>query len=177
MRLLEVLPLEKLHRPFDAKKCKEKEDFSYFSLMRDVEAVAAINELTRNKLAQNEFLMITVMGGSTYLESGTNLNYLKPLAFFRSAFNCGAEDNKAECLSNILVNMTKCELSHELRSLIYGREPVWSSEYHGLKLLLCRKMAILPDYLEQQNTPVIHLPVLKKRGLIIYPQKARLAMA
>lgn len=176
MRLVEVLPMIVLQRPFDAHNVSS-DNFHFYSTIRSTEAVAEMNMLTRHHLRQDEFLMMTVMGG-TYLEHGTSPDQLEPLAFFHSAFGCGDETTGADALADTLVNMTKQELSRELRGMIYGQSPFWRPKYSGLKILLCRKTAVLPDYLSS-NTPVLRLPEADSSmsKIIAYREKAMAMMA
>ena len=170
MKLIEVSPLTVLYRPFDAHSVSS-DNYHYYSTIRSAEAVAKMNVLTRHHLKQNEFLLLTIMGG-TYLEHGTSLDQLEPLAFFHSAFSCGDVSAGADALADSLVNMTKKELPHELRSLIYGQAPFWRQKYAGMKILLCRKTAMLPDRLLGESMPIFHLPQMEKASKIVIYQES-----
>lgn len=163
MKLVEVLPLVKIQRPFDAKRMREQKisTFRYYSVIRPQKTVAEMNWLTRHLLEQNEFLVMTVQG-STYLERGASLNRLEPMAFFNNAFDCGRDSTETDTFCDCLVNMTKMEVPIEIRALLYGKAPLWKPGYAGVKLVLCRKTAVLPECLLGKELPVIHLPEPQK---------------
>ena len=165
MKLVEVMPLAKIHRPFNAKKMREQKvlPFRYYNIIQPNKIVAEMNWLTRHCMEQNELLIITVhAGGSTYLEKGPSLDRMDPIAFFSSAFNCGHETSDVDLLCDCLVNMTKQEVPLELREMLYGRAPFWRAEYAGIKMILSRKTAVLPDYLLDKELPVLHIPDVRK---------------
>ena len=168
MKLVEVLPLTVIRRPFDAKMVREKAasaPFRYYNIIQPFKTVAEMNWITRHLLEQNEFLVMTIVG-STYLEKGARLDQLQPLAFFNSAFDCGRDSQEVDVLLDCLVNMTKQEVSPELRALLHGQFPYWRMEYSGVKIILSRKTAILPGYLMGKELPIIHLPDVRMAAAV-----------
>ncbi|MBR3220516.1 hypothetical protein IKF76_01465 [Candidatus Saccharibacteria bacterium] len=182
MKLVEVMPLVKIHRPFDAhaehmKSARVSNSmFKYYNLIQPNRAVAEMNKLTRHLVNQDEFLVITLIG-STYLEKGTRLDALRPLGFFHAAFDFGHDTPETDAFHDCLVNMTKQEPAGVLREMLYGMAPSWKLEYGGAKIVLCRKTAVLPEYLRGKWLPVIHRPDNSKRAEKIRYEASSVQMA